>query len=106
MRLLAHDALIVARRVYDMIERGAEHIRSGDEARALLVLNEAASVVMANRAVLNGVIDAQEKAAEAVNLAEWTPDGPLPLGRKPAEQPHAANDDQTETPEQPGDTVA
>lgn len=34
----------------------------------------------------------QRQAAEQGDFSEWTPSGPVPLRRKPAEQPDPAND--------------
>lgn len=98
MRLIAHDALTVARRVYGEIIRAAALSRGGNEPNVRAILAELDSIVSAELPVLNGVLAAQTQAAESLNLTQWTPQGPIPLRRKAAEQPDAANDHETRLP--------
>lgn len=104
--MIAHDALVVARRVYGLAQTADLCARNGDEAKARVLLSELASVAAAQLPLLDLVIAAQEKAAEALNLKQWTPHGPVPLACRAEKQPDAANDKHPCTPSEPGETLA
>ena len=105
MRMLSHDALTQALRVYELVERARLHVGPGHEAKLRSLVSEAASIVSAEKPVLRGVLSAQTKAAQDCDLRQWTPSGPIPLRRKAAEQPDAAND-HLPASEQPGGNLA
>jgi len=105
--MIAHDALVVARRVYRLALTADHCARDGDEARARVLLSELASVAAAQLPLLDLVIAAQEKAARGLVLTQRTISGPVPLGHRAAEYLNPANDHpHTVTPSLPGDTLA
>jgi len=105
--MIAHDALVVARRVYRLVLTADHCARDGDEARARALLSELASVAAAQLPLLDLVIAAQEKAAGRASLTQWTTAGPIPLKRRAAEYLNPANDHpHPVTPSLPGDTLA
>lgn len=106
MSMLSHDALIVARQVYGRIRVANQLTIRGDHEKARAVLAEIASIVEAQIPVIDHVIAAQTKAAEALDLTQHTPFGRLPLRERPAPNLTAANDEHPTTSEQPGGTVA
>jgi hypothetical protein len=107
MRMLSHDALTAALRVYELVERARLHLGSGHEAQLRSAVSEAASIVMAEKSVLKGVLAAQANAAKDLDRAQWTPNGRLPLRERPEEYPHPANDEHLcHLLEPPGDTIA
>ncbi|CAN7172035.1 hypothetical protein [Brevundimonas sp. LjRoot202] len=106
MRMLSHDALTHALRVYDLVERARLHIGPGHEAKLRSLVTEAASIVSAEKAILKGVLSAQANAAQDLDRAKWTPGCRLPLAPRPQEHLHAANDEHVTTPELPASPVA
>ena len=92
MRMLAHDALTHALRVFELVERARTYVGPGDEAQLRARVMEAFAIVSAEKPVLKAVLAAQKQAAEACDLQQWTPGGPIPLRRKSTEHPAAAND--------------
>jgi hypothetical protein len=95
MKMLAHDALTQALRVYDIIERARLHIGTGHEAQLRAAVTEAAAIVVAEKAILRGVLAAQGQAAQALHLSQRPAVG---VGVQPHEHLNAANDHLT-TPE-------
>jgi len=65
----------------------ADHAQVAAVAQRLYALGarRGAFLILCNAAV-------QREAADLRDLSKWTPGGPLPLGRKPAEKLNAAND--------------
>jgi len=106
MRMLSHDALTHALRVYELVERARMHIGPGDEAKLRAAVMEASAIVTAEKAILKGVLAAQTKAAQDLDRAQWTPGCRLPLRERA--QPHltAANDEHGLSPEQPASPFA
>lgn len=104
MRMLSHDALTHALRVYDLVERARMHIGPGHEAKLRSLVMEASAIVTAEKPILRGVLAAQTKAAEACDLTQWTPSGPIPLRRRPEPHLTAANDEHP-TPSEPASPV-
>jgi len=98
MRLLAHDALTAARRILGGVQTADTLARAGHHEQSRALLSQMASEAMAEIPVIDGVLAAQTQAAEGLNLTQWTPQGPIPLRRKAAEQPDAANDHETRLP--------
>jgi hypothetical protein len=101
MRMLSHDVLTEAGRVYDLIERARMHVRAGDEAKLRALVCEAASIVAEQKPLLRGVLAAQAQAAKHLDRAQWTPGCRLPLRERPEPHLHAANDEHPATSEQP-----
>ena len=92
MRLISHDSLVNALKVYDRVIAISDQIRRGETALAKVAFAELDSIVVRERPVLVGVISAQAKAAQALDLSQGSLNRPLVVSRQPAEQPHAAND--------------
>jgi len=92
MRMLSHDVLTNAVRVYELIQLAAQDVRSGNEAQARARLLRADSLVTSELPLLKGVLAAQTKAAEDLDLTQHTPFGRLPLRPRPEPQLHAPND--------------
>lgn len=104
--MIAHDALVVARRFYGLAQIADRCARNGNEAQARVLLAELASIATAQLPVIEMVIGTQEKAAEALNLSQWTPHGAVPLASRAEKQPDAANDKHPCTPSEPVETIA
>lgn len=102
MKMLAHDCLTNAQRVFELVQLAALNSRSGNEAQARAYLHRADAIVTAELPILKGVIATQAHAAKAVQLAQSPAVG---LGVHPHENPHAANDHQA-TSELPATPVA
>ena len=91
MRMISHDALVEARKVYGRIRVAHGMLLIGQERQARAVIAELASIVTGEIPVLEEVIATQAKAADETNAAQWSPWGRLPVGVQP--QPHLhAND--------------
>lgn len=105
-RMLALDALLTADMAYSLILDINERAANGRQADALAALSQLGSVVASQRPVLRGVINAQRQAAQALHLSESSAFRVLASIGVPAEQPHASNDKQSITSEQPGPSVA
>lgn len=104
--MIAHDALVVARRVYGLAQIADQCARDGNEARARVLLAELASIATAQLPILEVVIAAQEKAAQACDGLQWTPQGFIPLPRRAEKHLHVANDEHPCTPSEPTETIA
>lgn len=105
MRMLAHDALTVARRILRDVIAADALTRSGHEAKGRAMLARLASEASAELPVIDGVLAAQTQAAEACHLTQLTPFGRLPLRERPEPHLHPAND-QGPASEQPASPVA
>lgn len=97
MKMLAHDALTQAVRVFGLVQLAALNSRSGNEAQVRALLHRADALVAAELPILKGVLAAQGQAAKALHLSQRPAAG---VGVQPHEHPHA-NDDHLTTPETP-----
>ncbi|WP_420478263.1 hypothetical protein [Brevundimonas sp. FT23028] len=102
MKMLAHDALTHAVRVFELVKLAALNSRSGNDAQVRALLHRADALVAAELPVLRGVLAAQGQAAKELHLSQRPAVG---LGVEPHEHPHPANDHNA-TPELPAPTVA
>ena len=100
--MLAHDAMTRALRIYDIIERARLHIGAGHEAQLRAAVMEAAAIVVAEKAILRGVLAAQGQAAKALHLNQAPAVG---VGVQPHEHANA-NDNHNATSELPATPVA
>lgn len=105
MRMISHDALTVSARVYrDLIKAGAL-FGIGHDAQGRALISELAATAASELPVIDGILAAQKKAAQALDTTQWSPWGQIPDGRKAAEHLNPAND-HASAPEKPGETIA
>lgn len=105
-KMLAMEALCTAAEAYSLILRIDELSRDGNQAEALRTLRLMAPAVASALPVLHGVIAAQRKAAEALNLSQ---DGSVRVLASigiAAPHPDAANGEHASPPPKPSDGVA
>lgn len=105
MRMLSHDVLTNAVRVYELIQLAAQDSRSGNEAQARARLFRADSLVAGELPLLRGVLAAQAKAAQALNLSQSPSVRVLASIGVPQPHPDAANS-HASPPHQPTPGVA
>ncbi|WP_313005362.1 hypothetical protein [Brevundimonas sp.] len=100
---LSVEVLCTADAVYGMVADIQTLAANGRQPDALSALAYLADAIGGHRPILRGVITAEREAAQARHLTQRTL-APF-FGGKPAEHPHAAND-QSLSPEQPAPDVA
>jgi hypothetical protein len=100
---LSVEVLCTADAVYGMVADIQTLAANGRQPDTLSALAYLADAIRGHRPILRGVIAAEREAAQARHLTQRTL-APF-FGGKPAEHPHAAND-QSASPEQPAPGVA
>lgn len=92
MRLIAHDALTVSRRVFADLAKADALFRIGHDAQGRALVSELAAIAASELPVIDGVLKAQVQAAEGLDLTQWAPRGSIPLRLKAEKHPNACND--------------
>lgn len=103
-RLLSHEALIAARDVYRRIIQASSIERR--QSQVICLPAEVASFAAEQLPIVEGVIRAQEEAAQALDLAKRPRLVCGAFANVPAPHPDAANPQSPTSDHQPGPTVA